>query len=193
MRTHEEHNRLHGYSMFIQRHSILDGYWTKPAYIQSVLLQELSKPESQRLSWLFWFDADTVVMNYKMPLETFLPPDGDDNLEDVHIIVTEDWNGLNNGVFGIRIVPDSVNLLASILAFREFRPETMLPFQDQSAMEMVLKQHNFAEHAVTVPQRVSRTVIRHIGLFYSTDNTLRTTLDIPAVSPIILPQSVEKC
>ncbi|POR35433.1 Alpha-1,2-galactosyltransferase, partial [Tolypocladium paradoxum] len=153
LRTHEEHNRLHGYPMFVQRESILDGYWTKPAYIQSVLLQELSKPESRRLSWLFWFDADTVILNYKMSLETFLPPDMDNELSDVHILVTEDWNGLNNGVFAIRTAPDSVNLLASILAFRDFRPETILPFQDQSAMEMVLQQRKFAEHAVTVPQR----------------------------------------
>ncbi|KND88288.1 Alpha-1,2-galactosyltransferase [Tolypocladium ophioglossoides CBS 100239] len=153
LRTHEEHNRLHGYSMFVQRESILDGYWTKPAYIQYVLLQELSKPESQRLSWLFWFDADTVVLNYKMPLETFLPPDMDDDLSDVHISVTEDWNGLNNGVFAIRTAPYSVNLLASILAFRDFRPDTILPFQDQSAMEMLLHEPKFAEHAVTVPQR----------------------------------------
>lgn len=152
--THKIHNRIHGYPMFIQREAILDGYWTKPAYILSVILRELSKPESQRLLWIFWVDADTIILNYKTALEIFLPPAGDDTLSKVGILVTDDWNGLNNGVFAVRVAPYAVELFASILAFREMRSDTHLPFQDQSAMQLLLEQRKFMTHAVRVPQRV---------------------------------------
>ncbi|KAJ6787752.1 hypothetical protein PWT90_04011 [Aphanocladium album] len=156
--THKLHNRLHGYAMFIQREKILDGYWTKPAHILSVLLAEMSKPKSQRLRWLWWFDADTIILNYKMPLETFLPAGGDDDDEDdeenrIDIVTNDDHNGLNNGVFAVRVSPLSVELFSAVLSFRDMRPNTSLTFADQSALEYMLKERKFAAHAATVPQR----------------------------------------
>ncbi|KAK2612647.1 hypothetical protein QQS21_001263 [Conoideocrella luteorostrata] len=153
LRTHKAHNRIHGYPFFIQRESILDGYWTKPAHLQAVILRELEKPRPKRLEWIYWVDADTVVLNYQTPLEAFLPPEGDAELSDIQIIVTEDWNGLNNGVFAIRVDKYAVELFAGVLAFRDFRENTTLEFQDQSAMEKVLQQQKFAAHRVEVPQR----------------------------------------
>lgn len=146
---------MHGYPMYIQREEILDGYWTKPAHILSVLLSEMSKPKSQRLKWLWWFDADTVILNYKMGLETFLPPDEDEELRDVHILTTDDHNGLNNGIFAVRVSGYAVELFSNILAFRDMRPDTHLTFADQSAMEYVLAERKFAAHKVTVPLRAS--------------------------------------
>lgn len=156
LRTHKVHNRIHGYPFFIQREAILDGYWTKPAHLQAVVLNELEKPEPRRLKWLFWVDADTVVLNYQTPLETYLPPEGDKNFTDIKILVTDDWNGLNNGVFAIQVDKYAVELFAGILSFRDFRKNETLDFQDQSAMEMILKERKFAKHKVVVPQRVSR-------------------------------------
>lgn len=52
LKTHEVHNRLHGYPVYVLRQEILYDVWTKPAYILSVLLKELTKPESERLKWL---------------------------------------------------------------------------------------------------------------------------------------------
>lgn len=52
IQTHQVHNRLHGYPLLALRHAILDGIWSKPAYILAVLLEELRKPDGQRLRWL---------------------------------------------------------------------------------------------------------------------------------------------
>ncbi|GIK05255.1 hypothetical protein Aspvir_009359 [Aspergillus viridinutans] len=153
LRTHEEHNRLHCYSMRLLRTPILDGYWTKPAYILSVLLDELGKPVDERLRWLMWFDADTVILNYKLPLEMFLPPEDDPSFNDVHLLVTHDLNGFNNGVFPIRVSSLAVELLADIVAYRDFRGDTNLAHQDQTAMANMLQESKFSKHVINVPQR----------------------------------------
>lgn len=50
--THKEHcNRL-GYPLFILRREVLDGVWNKLAYLISLIVQELEKPEDERLEWL---------------------------------------------------------------------------------------------------------------------------------------------
>ena len=54
VRTHEVHNKRFGYPLHILRHGILSDVWTKPAYILSLLLKELSKPEHERLKWLLY-------------------------------------------------------------------------------------------------------------------------------------------
>ena len=52
LKTHEHHNRVHGYPVHVLRHGILNDVWTKPAYILSLLLKELTKPPGKRLKWL---------------------------------------------------------------------------------------------------------------------------------------------
>ncbi|KAF2095448.1 hypothetical protein NA57DRAFT_7934, partial [Rhizodiscina lignyota] len=151
LRTHEVHNRMHGYEMHVARRSILDDTWTKPAFILSVLLQELAKPEGEGAEWLFWVDADTIILNPYVPIEVFLPPAG--GWDDVHMLVTSDWNGLNNGVFPIRVCQWSVELLSSILSYRVYRPQADLQFRDQSAMDALLKEERFSSHVLHVPQR----------------------------------------
>ncbi|KAG6001521.1 hypothetical protein E4U21_004112 [Claviceps maximensis] len=153
LQTHKRHNRQHGYPMFIQRENVLDGFWTKPAFIHYMILRELRKPESQRLEWLFWFDADTIILNYNVPLEIFLPPPGDEALKRINVLIADDWNGLNNGIFGVRVSRYSAILFAGILAFRDFEPDTYLTFADQSAMEFLLKKRNSVNHVAKVPQR----------------------------------------
>ena len=151
VRTHELHDRLHGYPLHVLRHGILDDVWSKPAYILNVLLRELTKPESERLQWLLWVDADTILLNPYIPIETFLPPSPE--FDDVHLMVSNDWNGLNNGVFPVRVNQWAVDLFAAIVSFRHFRPESQLTFRDQSAMDELLKERKFARHTVQTPQR----------------------------------------
>lgn len=52
LQTHEAHDRRFGYPLLILRHSILDDVWSKPAYILAALLEEMRKPERDRLKWL---------------------------------------------------------------------------------------------------------------------------------------------
>ena len=49
---HMEHGRRHGYQIFVLRRQLLGRLWSKPAYILSILLEELQKPPESRLKWL---------------------------------------------------------------------------------------------------------------------------------------------
>jgi hypothetical protein len=150
IRTHEEHDKIHGYRLHVLRQKLLDDVWDKPAYILSLILRELSKPESERLQWLFWVDADTIILNPNVPVEAFLPPA---DFEDVHLVYTADWNGLNNGIFPVKVNQWSVDLFSAIVAYRYYRPQNFLLFRDQSAMGELLKEPKFAKHIVAAPQR----------------------------------------
>jgi len=150
VRTHETHNRLHGYSLHTLRESILNDVWSKPAYILSVLLRELAKPKGQRLQWLLWVDADTIILNPYIPADIFLPPAGWD---DINLMVCHDYNGLNNGIFLIRVHSWSVELLAAVISYQYYRPGARLQFRDQSAMADLLNAPQYAKHTVKAPQR----------------------------------------
>ncbi|KAI9678820.1 MAG: hypothetical protein M1817_005879 [Caeruleum heppii] len=150
VKTHEVQNTMYGYPINILRHGILDDVWTKPAYILALLLEQLAKPVEERLKWLFWFDADTVMMNPSIPIEAFLPPE---ELPDIHLLVTNDFNGLNNGVFPIRVHPWSVELMSAVIASRVYAPEADYTFRDQSALSDVLKRPRFRQNVAYVPQR----------------------------------------
>ena len=152
IRTHEQHDKVHGYRLHVLRHHLMDDVWSKPAYVLSLLLRELSKPDSERLDWLFWVDADTIILNPYVPIETFLPPPGTE-FDDVHLIYSADWNGLNNGVFPVRVNKWSADLFAAIVSYRLFKPEDPLVFRDQSAMNSMMQEPEFSKHIVQVPQR----------------------------------------
>ena len=152
LRTHDSHNQMHNYPLYINRQSILDDVWTKPAWILALILRELARPPVERLEWLFWMDADTVLLNPHIPISAFLPPESG-GFDDVNLVVVHDWNGLNNGVFAIRVCRWSVQLLTAVLAFPHDRPDFFLLFRDQSAMDELLKEREFKRHTVEAPQR----------------------------------------
>lgn len=64
MLTHERHNREHGYHHYIALNQAVSsliendragrpkGAWTKPAYLLSIIVAELEKPEEERLKWV---------------------------------------------------------------------------------------------------------------------------------------------
>jgi len=148
LHTHSQHSLQHSYPFHILRVPILADIWSKPAYILSHLLLELSKPVAARAQWLFWFDADTIILNKLIPLQVFLPPA---TFDDINLLVGHDWNGLNNGVYPLRIHPWSVELLSTILAFPIYKPDEALPLRDQSAMASILNMPRFKRHTAVVP------------------------------------------
>lgn len=52
LETHLRHCTRWGYSMHILRRNFSEGYWNKPYYILSLVIQELAKPPEQRTDWL---------------------------------------------------------------------------------------------------------------------------------------------
>ena len=83
-----------------------------------------------------WLDRDTVLMNPLLPLEIFIPPAG---FEHIHILTTNDRNGLNNGAFLLKVTSWSLKLFAHALSYTHYNPEVTLKYTEQSAMEEVLK------------------------------------------------------
>ncbi|KAH8899926.1 hypothetical protein GQ53DRAFT_709197 [Thozetella sp. PMI_491] len=176
MQSHATHNNMHGYQHFIAKYTAVSsliehdsrnrpkGAWTKPAYILSVMVAELEKEEDERLEWLFWFDADTIVLNPYTPLEIFLPPKSRKDLEDVHLLLSANWDGLNSGAFALRVHPWSVSFLSAVLAYPIYESERQKKdrFRDQSAFQYLLQHAESPmaatpmkgkEHWVEIPMR----------------------------------------
>lgn len=84
-----------------------------------------------------WVDADSIVVNPALSPCVFLPPE---HLDHVYALVTADHNGLNNGVFYLRVHPSSVDLLTQVAAYPLAHPEDDLGwFGEQAAMARVIK------------------------------------------------------
>jgi hypothetical protein len=54
LENHQRHAARWGYSMKVLREGFVGGLWNKPAYLLSLVLQELEKPTSERANWLMW-------------------------------------------------------------------------------------------------------------------------------------------
>lgn len=64
IQSHQAHNRRFGYPLLVLRHAILDGIWSKPAYLLAILLEELRKPEGHRLKWLLYAMTTCLIDRY---------------------------------------------------------------------------------------------------------------------------------
>jgi hypothetical protein len=60
IRSHEQHNKKMEYPQFVLKERVLSGLWSKHAYIISILVQELAKPEDQRLRWLMFVSFQAI-------------------------------------------------------------------------------------------------------------------------------------
>lgn len=61
--SHIDHDQRFGYSHFVLRRGIVEGLWTKHAWILHILVKELAKSPAERLEWVFWHDVDVVIVN----------------------------------------------------------------------------------------------------------------------------------
>ncbi|KAI0124093.1 hypothetical protein BJ170DRAFT_686461 [Xylariales sp. AK1849] len=136
LRSHKPHNDRYGYLHYVLRCSLISVQYSKPAYVLSIILQELVKPPCERLDWLVWHDADLVLMNSEIPLEAFLPPPEFDH---IHLIVTNDLSGLNSGVFFIRVNEWSVSYLTASLSYKSWDPNFPSMKEEQAIMDGILQ------------------------------------------------------
>ncbi|KAF2115658.1 hypothetical protein BDV96DRAFT_492188 [Lophiotrema nucula] len=168
--THLLHSLIHGTELHVMCDPVVDDLWNKPAFILSLLLKEMELPPEKRLEWILWADRDTLIMDQCRPTSSFLPPspsrfnnyfrqvvhDGEDSnkmsVPDVNLIATNDGNGLNNGVFLLRVSNWAIDMFTDILAFRDYKPDVALPFTEQSAMEKVANEEKFKHQTQIVPQ-----------------------------------------
>jgi hypothetical protein len=91
-----------------------------------------------------------VITNPNIPLEILLPPE---QFPHLHLLVTADPHGLNNGIFFLKVHPWSVGLLSAVIAYPTFRSDQKLEYRDQSALEALVKDKKFRGNTAILPQR----------------------------------------
>ncbi|KAI9825521.1 MAG: hypothetical protein M1819_000513 [Sarea resinae] len=161
VRTHVKHGQKLGYPVHVLRQEITGGYWNKPAYILSLVVNELAKPPGERTQWLMWVDADSIIINQLLPVEIFLPPE---DFSNVHFIGNKDQNGLNTGIFFIHVHEWSVRMLTKAMAFPMFHPDIDLGVSmDQVAMAYVFNETEFRSGVLYQPRPWFNTYEFHHG------------------------------
>ncbi|KAF2202141.1 hypothetical protein GQ43DRAFT_369792, partial [Delitschia confertaspora ATCC 74209] len=149
LKTHHHYAQYHNYTFYdLQQNMIEPTMWNKQAFILSVILDEMRKPASERLEWLYWFDGDSMVLNYCIPLQIYLP-----TLDSAHVLIAADDFGINAGAFAIRVSSWSIDFLTTVLGFRFSKPDVQLVFLEQSAMDIVAQTPPFEGGMVKVPNR----------------------------------------
>ncbi|KAK3725352.1 hypothetical protein LTR37_000322 [Vermiconidia calcicola] len=151
IRSHEEHNDMHGYDTQVLREKIVDNYWSKPTYLLSLLVTEMAKPVEERTEWLMWFGPDVILLNPQIPLEIFLPPS---DFINTHFLGTHDQEGINCGVFFLRVHEWSVRMMIEVLTVLKSHidvkenPES----QVQKALQTVITSDQFRGHVNYQPR-----------------------------------------
>lgn len=152
IQAHYLYALIHNNPLHVLCDPVIDSLWNKPAFILSLILEELQRPHSQRLEWLLWVDADTLLLDPCRPISTFLPSSPRIVGNETNLIISNDPIAFNNGVFLLRVCDWSVNLFAAIVAFRTLRPDIKLWSSDQAAMEFLVKHDQFGSNMKIVPQ-----------------------------------------
>ncbi len=112
-----------------------------------------------------WFDADSIIINPKIPLEIFLPPpDQANEYSHIHFIGNKDFKGLNTGTFFLRVHEWSVKMLVKTIGFPIFRPDVDLGFSvDQNAMAIIFNETDFRSSVLFQPRTWFNTYQFHHG------------------------------
>ncbi|CZT17988.1 uncharacterized protein RCC_03827 [Ramularia collo-cygni] len=136
--THRRHSERWGCGYeVLERDLTSRKLFSKQYYLMSIMLRELAKPIEERQEWLLWVDADSMILNPALSPEIFLPPA---HLKDVYALATADHNGLNSGIFYLRVHPLALDLLTQTVAYPLSHPEDDLGwFSEQAAMAKVIE------------------------------------------------------
>lgn len=150
IKSHERHAARQGLPIHVLRNDVASGFWNKPSYILSLLIGELAKNPENRASWLMWVDGDSIIIDPELKSEMFLPPP---DFDYVNYLVAKDQNGMNTGIFFLRVCDWSVKFMAKALAYPLFRPDVDLGRSaDQIAMELVANETDFRDGTLYQPR-----------------------------------------
>ncbi|KAF1935712.1 hypothetical protein EJ02DRAFT_116604 [Clathrospora elynae] len=144
------HSAVHGTSTHVLCEQLSDGAWNKIAFLLNLVMNEMLKPQDERLEWIMWIDRDAILLDACRPLSNFVPP-ATPEFDKINLITNNDSWGLNAGVFIFRVNEWSIQLFNTILAFRYFRPDEELILAEQTAMEKIISEEKFKDGVVRVP------------------------------------------
>lgn len=145
----QKYAEIYNYKLFIENETYdneREIYYMKLNTITEYLIKGLKE---KTYDWIFWTDSDVMITNPKIQLSAFIPPETSD---DVHLLISKDENGLNAGVFLLRVHPWSLSYIMRCSTYAYYHNEAYLRFSDQSAMEQVLIDFKEVNHYRIVPQ-----------------------------------------
>jgi Protein of unknown function, DUF273 len=125
----------------------------------------------EKCEWVFWMDADTVIMNSSISLESFLP-------EDFDLLLTEEkgqsWNA---GAWVIRNSPWSLEFLDTWWNMTSFvRPKGLAISGDNDALKHYLTERHDELFGTKIVQ-VTRCTFNSVATFLSKKRQKEMTLD----------------
>jgi len=132
--------KKHDY-LFVPGYKLLDN--SRPAPWSKILLI-LEVFENPDIKWVFWSDADSLIMNSEIKLESYID-------ESYEFIVTQDRNGLNSGQFFIKNSPWARIFLSKIYERTDciFHPW----WEQQAIIDEYNKSKEIQEKTKILPQR----------------------------------------
>jgi len=147
---------IHGYSFILNTKRYDNERNLFYMKIHSVIEAITHGLKTKDYDWVFWVDSDVVLANPNVKLEVFIPKDNN-----IHFIAATDMQGLNAGVFLVRVCSWSLNFMMRAITYQYYFNEDVLEFSDQSAMNNVLVKFKEEKHYVIVPQQWFNTYKRN--------------------------------
>ncbi|MDE3056195.1 MAG: class I SAM-dependent methyltransferase [Verrucomicrobiota bacterium] len=145
--TKRSYCQRHGYTFYNLDKSLDEKRltaWSKVLFLQNLLL-------TTEHQWFYWSDADSLIMNPAIPLESFL----DDNY---FLIVTEDFLEINTGQFFIKNCEKSVEFLKEVYSHEKHSHHRLA---EQRAMMAELEQNpSWRDQIKILPQRMFNSYIK---------------------------------
>lgn len=89
-------------------------------------------------------------MNREIPLEIFDTPS---DFHHINWMAGKDWNGLNAGVFLLRVCPWSLDLLTRVMTHKHYHPTEDYTFEEQSILARLTENdEKFKDQSIYVPK-----------------------------------------
>lgn len=111
--------------------------WSKVLYLLDILSEN-------KHSWVFWSDADSLIMNPEIPLEDFI----DDRY---FLIISQDFNDINSGQFFLRNCSKSRAFLEAVYSHEECIHH---PWWENQAVILELSEGKWRDSVKILPQRM---------------------------------------
>jgi len=140
---------VHNYKFFLEQ-KVIDP--ERPIFymkLYSVLEYVMKGLKDKSYEWVFWVDGDVTLVNPNIKLDAFIPPEDQEN---IHLVIADDFLGLNAGIFLIRVHPWSISFLMRACSYAFYKQDAYLPYVDQTAMYYVLTEQKEDDHYIIVPQ-----------------------------------------
>ena len=160
----QRYAQRHGYHLFDESAQLdrsRPASWSKIKAVQRLLNEEAC-------DWVFWLDADTVVMNSHKRVQDFLPANTDPSAANIDLLLSaDDGGGYNAGVWLVHNTPWARQFLQEWWNMRQFvKPPGLAKSGDNNALKYKLGHEmapaEFARHVAAPPRCTFNSFARFI-------------------------------